>query len=125
MIVGQHEANVVLKDNDLHVKISLAPFESYRVLDILKKDSDLLGELGVLDYSLLVGVKKKRFAVEVPDEEVRSHPLMYIVLPLSVLLNVESYLSLSPLFVLCLTAGHRVFRSNEKSREIEGVDGHG
>ena len=80
VIVGQHEANVVLKDNDLHVKISLAPFEAYRVLDILKKDSDLLGELGVLDYSLLVGVKKKRFAVEVPDEEVRSNSLMHIIL---------------------------------------------
>jgi len=69
VIVGKHEANVVLKDNDLHTKISLAPFEAYRVLAILKKDSDLLGEMGVLDYSLLVGVKKKRFAVEVSDAE--------------------------------------------------------
>ena len=69
VIVGKHEANVVLKDNDLHTKISLAPFEAHRVLDILKKDSELLGEMGVLDYSLLVGVKKKRFAVEVSDEE--------------------------------------------------------
>jgi hypothetical protein len=30
---------------------------------MLKKDSDLLGKLGVMDYSLLVGVKKKRFDV--------------------------------------------------------------
>ena len=50
MIIGRHEANVVLKDNDLHIKICLEASEASRVLEILKKDSDLLGKLGVLDY---------------------------------------------------------------------------
>jgi hypothetical protein len=50
VIVGPHEANVVLKDNDLRTKISLQPNDAQRVLDIIKRDSDLLGELGVLDY---------------------------------------------------------------------------
>jgi Phosphatidylinositol-4-phosphate 5-Kinase len=50
VIVGRHEANVVLKDNDLHIKICLEASEANRVLEILKKDSDLLGKLGVLDY---------------------------------------------------------------------------
>lgn len=49
-IVGGHEANVVLKDNDLRTKISLPPDEAARVLNILKRDSELLGKLGVIDY---------------------------------------------------------------------------
>lgn len=70
MIVGPHEANVVLKDNDLRVKISLQPHEHTRVLAMLKKDSDLLGQLGVMDYSLLVGVKKRKFDVAEADFDV-------------------------------------------------------
>lgn len=50
VIVGRHEANVVLKDNDLRNRISLRPDDAREVLKILKKDSNLLGELGVLDY---------------------------------------------------------------------------
>lgn len=49
-IVGLHEANVVLKDNDLRTKISLPPDQAKRVFQILKKDSELLGRFGVLDY---------------------------------------------------------------------------
>jgi 1-phosphatidylinositol-4-phosphate 5-kinase len=49
-IVGYHEANVVLKDNDLRTKISLTSKEALPVLQIIKKDSDLLAKLGVLDY---------------------------------------------------------------------------
>jgi 1-phosphatidylinositol-4-phosphate 5-kinase len=74
VIVGRHEANVVLKDNDLHIKISLDVIEARRVLEILKKDSDLLAEIGVLDYSLLVGVKKKKFAVEATNEDSDTSP---------------------------------------------------
>jgi 1-phosphatidylinositol-4-phosphate 5-kinase len=49
-IVGQHEPNVVLKDNDLRTKISLPREETRRVLRMLKLDSILLGKMGVLDY---------------------------------------------------------------------------
>jgi 1-phosphatidylinositol-4-phosphate 5-kinase len=49
-IVGPHEANVVLKDNDLRTKISLPPNEAARISHILLRDSDLLGKMGVLDY---------------------------------------------------------------------------
>lgn len=71
MIVGPHESNVVLKDNDLRVKISLQPVEYSRVMSVLRKDSDLLGKLGVMDYSLLVGVKKRKFDVT-DNQEVSS-----------------------------------------------------
>ena len=49
-IVGNHEANVVLKDNDMRTKISLKLKDAQSVVDIIKKDSDLLGQMGVLDY---------------------------------------------------------------------------
>lgn len=67
VLVGKHEANVVLKDNDLRNRISLKHEDAKRVVSILKKDSDLLGEIGVLDYSLLIGVKKGKF--EIQDED--------------------------------------------------------
>lgn len=70
VIVGRHEANVVFKDNDMRAKISLAPDQARRMVNVLMRDSDLLGKLGVIDYSLLVGVKKWKFPVAVSDEEV-------------------------------------------------------
>lgn len=69
VVVGKHEANVVLKDNDFRIKISLHPLESRRVLNIIKRDSYLLGKLGVLDYSLLIGIRKYKFDVNVNFEE--------------------------------------------------------
>jgi 1-phosphatidylinositol-4-phosphate 5-kinase len=71
-IVGKHEANVVLKDNDLRTKISLPQANAAAVLDILRRDSELLGQLGVLDYSLLLGIKKWKFEVDITDEMVSS-----------------------------------------------------
>mmetsp|Transcript_15359 Transcript_15359/g.23119 ORF Transcript_15359/g.23119 Transcript_15359/m.23119 type:complete len:971 (+) Transcript_15359:26-2938(+) len=68
-IVGTHEANVVLKDNDLRTKISLRQEDARAVLEIIKKDSNLLADMGVLDYSLIVGVKKRNF--EIGQEEQR------------------------------------------------------
>lgn len=50
VVVGHHEANVVLKDNDLRTKISLPGTDATKVVQILKRDSSLLGQLGVLDY---------------------------------------------------------------------------
>ena len=47
-----HEANVVLKDNDLRIRISLNPNDTNEIVEMLKKDSELLGRLGVMDYRL-------------------------------------------------------------------------
>ena len=69
-VVGYHEGNVVLKDNDLRTKISLQPGVAKKVLEQLKKDSDLLGKIGVLDYSLLAGVKKFKFNLDLNDNDV-------------------------------------------------------
>jgi 1-phosphatidylinositol-4-phosphate 5-kinase len=69
VIVGCHEANIVLKDNDLRTKIHMVASESAAVVDMIKKDSVLLGRLGVMDYSLLIGVKKRKFPVVVDESE--------------------------------------------------------
>jgi hypothetical protein len=51
-IVGLHEGNVVLKDNDFRIKISLQTHEAEELIKIVKRDSDLLAALGVMDYRL-------------------------------------------------------------------------
>ncbi|CAM9604259.1 unnamed protein product, partial [Ectocarpus fasciculatus] len=68
-IVGYHEANVVLKDNDLRTKISLRSKDAFPVLEIIKKDSELLADLGVMDYSLIVGVKTCKFSISLDGED--------------------------------------------------------
>lgn len=55
VIVGPHEPNIVLKDNDLRTRINLDPKQSQEVVTILKRDSELLGKLGVLDYRYFPG----------------------------------------------------------------------
>jgi 1-phosphatidylinositol-4-phosphate 5-kinase len=44
--------------------------ESTVVVDMIKKDSELMGRLGVMDYSLLIGVRKRQFPVVIEDSEV-------------------------------------------------------
>jgi 1-phosphatidylinositol-4-phosphate 5-kinase len=63
-IVGLHEANVVFKDNDLTTKVRLKPDDAYNVLEALQKDSDALCKMGIMDYSLLIGVKTHQYEVE-------------------------------------------------------------
>lgn len=53
-IVGKHEENIVLKDNDMRTKISLRPQDALNIKSTLKQDSELLGRLGVLDYRYIL-----------------------------------------------------------------------
>jgi hypothetical protein len=52
-VLGHHEPNVILKDNDLKYKIRLPGPAARFLLQQLEKDSELLCSLGVMDYSLL------------------------------------------------------------------------
>lgn len=63
-IVGVHEANFVLKDNDFTSKIRLRPEDAYSTIDILNRDSDALCSMGITDYSLLVGVRNLQYEVD-------------------------------------------------------------
>ena len=50
VVVGRHEPNIILKDNDMRTKVTLQSTDAITVLDMIKKDSALLGQLGVMDY---------------------------------------------------------------------------
>lgn len=52
-VLGYHEPNVILKDNDLKHKIRLPGMTARFLLNQLEKDSELLCSFGVMDYSLL------------------------------------------------------------------------
>lgn len=61
-----HEPNVILKDNDLKYKLRLPNATSKHLITQLHKDTEFLCGLGVMDYSLLVGVHNTEYQV---DEE--------------------------------------------------------
>eukprot|EP00602_Paraphysomonas_sp_CaronLab_P002811 CAMPEP_0185026992 /NCGR_PEP_ID=MMETSP1103-20130426/11740_1 /TAXON_ID=36769 /ORGANISM="Paraphysomonas bandaiensis, Strain Caron Lab Isolate" /LENGTH=1008 /DNA_ID=CAMNT_0027560801 /DNA_START=160 /DNA_END=3186 /DNA_ORIENTATION=- len=63
-VLGHHEPNVILKDNDLKYKIRLPGPTARFLLQQLEKDSDLLCSFGVMDYSLLVGVHNTEYVVD-------------------------------------------------------------
>lgn len=63
-VVGSHEAVVTLRDNDMVSKIRLAPQHAYELIDILNSDSDALCSMGMMDYSLLVGVKTMQYDLD-------------------------------------------------------------
>lgn len=63
-VVGSHEAVVTLKDSDMINKIRLYPDHAYALIDILNSDSDALCAMGMMDYSLLVGVTTQQYDVD-------------------------------------------------------------
>jgi hypothetical protein len=63
-VVGGHEAVVTLKDNDMINKIRLFPDHAYALIDILNSDSDALCSMGMMDYSLLVGVTTVQYEID-------------------------------------------------------------
>lgn len=61
-VLGHHEPNVILKDNDLKHKIRLPGVTAKFLLQQLEKDSELLCSFGVMDYSLL-GMKSRTLII--------------------------------------------------------------
>jgi predicted lipoprotein with Yx(FWY)xxD motif len=55
-VSGRHEPNLLCKDNDLKYKLKLYPESAKAAVDQLERDSNFLCRLGVMDYSLLLGV---------------------------------------------------------------------
>ena len=62
--VGACEPNVVLKDNDLNEKIRLEALDAEKTIEQLVADSELLGSLGIMDYSLIMGVCNTEYEVQ-------------------------------------------------------------
>ena len=63
-VVGGHEASITLKDNDMINKIRLYPEDAFQIIEALFTDSDALCSMGLMDYSLLVGVRHSRYDVD-------------------------------------------------------------
>eukprot|EP00606_Chrysophyceae_sp_TOSAG23-5_P000707 GSChrysophyteH2.ASY1.ANO1.47.1 assembled CDS len=59
-----HEASVIYKDNDLREKILLPPKAAAKLLRQLQADAKYLHSVGVMDYSLLMGVHYTKYAVD-------------------------------------------------------------
>ena len=50
---GEHEPNVILKDNDIKYKIRLPRHTTENLLTQIRSDADFLYSIEVMDYSLL------------------------------------------------------------------------
>uniref|UniRef100_K3WT33 PIPK domain-containing protein n=1 Tax=Globisporangium ultimum (strain ATCC 200006 / CBS 805.95 / DAOM BR144) TaxID=431595 RepID=K3WT33_GLOUD len=65
-VVGLHEPNVVLKDNDLRTRMRIGRQAGKELYELLRDDSLFLCSLGIMDYSLLLGVVDIEFMVDQP-----------------------------------------------------------
>jgi len=72
--VQGHEANTVLKDNDLMQKIRLRSDDCFNVIETLTRDSDALCAMGITDFSLLIGVKNHFYEVDSHSSSSASFP---------------------------------------------------
>ncbi len=61
---GIHEPNLILKDNDIKYKIRLSLENTVNLLRQIRLDADFLYSLGIMDYSLLVGVHNTEYEVK-------------------------------------------------------------
>lgn len=61
---GGHEPNVVLKDNDLTHKIKLSRDTAVMLYRQIRRDSLFLSDVGIMDYSLILGVSTEEFEVD-------------------------------------------------------------
>jgi 1-phosphatidylinositol-4-phosphate 5-kinase len=87
-MAGGHEPSVTLKDNDLTSKIRLHPEHALQVIDTLFNDSDALASMGLMDYSLLVGVQHVHY-----DLQESSQPQSQLVASSSSASSLSSYRS--------------------------------
>ncbi|TYZ65088.1 hypothetical protein PybrP1_006005 [[Pythium] brassicae (nom. inval.)] len=63
-VVGPHEPNVVLKDNDLRTRMRIGREAGRELYEQLREDSLFLCRHGIMDYSLLLGVGDTEFMVD-------------------------------------------------------------
>lgn len=70
-VVGLHEPNVVLKDNDLRTRMRIGKQAGQELYELLREDSHFLCRLGIMDYSLLLGVVDIEFMVDQPTANSR------------------------------------------------------
>ncbi|RYH23422.1 hypothetical protein EON65_17835 [archaeon] len=67
-VSGNHEPNIVLKDNDLKLKMRLPFSVAIDLLKQLQADAEFLASLGIMDYSLLLGVHNTEYEVKARND---------------------------------------------------------
>eukprot|EP01038_Epipyxis_sp_PR26KG_P014040 gene14040-18831_t len=89
---GEHEPNVILKDNDLKYKLRLPISIAVGLLNQLTSDAEFLYSIGVMDFSLLVGVHNTEYDVQASQELGTSNDTKSssVQLPVKALLRRES-----------------------------------
>ncbi|DBA04988.1 TPA: hypothetical protein N0F65_006990 [Lagenidium giganteum] len=60
---AEHYADIVLRDNDLKMRLKLEPGTASQLLKQLTRDSNFLASNGIMDYSLLIGIHYAQFVV--------------------------------------------------------------
>ncbi len=61
VVGGHHEPKVTMKDNDLKFKLRLPKDLGNNIIMQSRRDADFLRDIGIMDYSLLVGVNRAEF----------------------------------------------------------------
>ena len=61
VVGGHHEPKVTMKDNDLKFKLRLPKDIGNKIIIQSRKDADFLRDIGIMDYSLLLGVNRAEF----------------------------------------------------------------
>ena len=71
---GEHEPNVTLKDNDLNDanRLKLTRSDALSMTRQLRRDANLLRALGIMDYSLLLGVLSVEYPVDEPPPQLEA-----------------------------------------------------
>ena len=55
---GENKSRAVMKDNDLREKLYMNEAQEKELMGMLKKDSEFLRDFGIMDYSLLLGIRQ-------------------------------------------------------------------
>jgi len=66
---GNLDVTKLGKDNDLHKNIMVGTVMKDKLMDTLRRDTQLLRDLNIMDYSLFLGIKRNTREKEIVEED--------------------------------------------------------